>query len=104
MAVETIPAATAKQICGKLYSVATMLRGMRMLAASAEEKNDFEALISVIPGLAERAHLILDACLQKMEGAPALGNFDDHDWDEGADSTVPPAPTLQPEAVKGGAA
>ncbi|MDQ1303973.1 MAG: hypothetical protein QG595_1956 [Pseudomonadota bacterium] len=39
MAVETIPAATAKQICKRLYSVATMLRGMRMLAASAEEKN-----------------------------------------------------------------
>lgn len=104
MAVETIPAATAQQICGKLGAVATMLRGMRMLAINAETECDYKAMQSVFPGLAERAHLILDACIQKMEGGYGLGNFDDHDWDEGAESAVPTAPTLQPQAVKGGTA
>lgn len=82
MADETIPAATARKICGKLYSAATMLRGVQMLAANAEDKNDYEALLSVVPGVMERAHLILDACIRKIEGGGGIGNFDDNDWDD----------------------
>jgi hypothetical protein len=76
----SIPAHTADKITKKLNEVAIMLRAMRVIARSTETDEGYEALASTVEGLSERAHLIVDACIQKMGGL-GLGNYNDHDWD-----------------------
>jgi hypothetical protein len=83
MAVETIPARTVKQIHERLHSVAGMLRSIRALvniSDAAATRAEAEEIVTAIPVIAERAHLIIDACLTKMGDGP-LGDFRDDEWD-----------------------
>lgn len=62
-----------------------MLRAMRDIARNSGENDDYEAMSVAVEGLSERAHLIVDACIQEM-GDMAPGNYSDHDWDSDEES------------------
>lgn len=63
----SIPAHTADKITAKLNDAAAMLRAMRDIAHYSGENDDCEAVSVAVEGLSERAHLIVDSCIQKMD-------------------------------------
>jgi hypothetical protein len=78
MAVHSIPAPIAAEICRRIDGVANYLRAMRDLAIEAETDHQRSAACVAVVGLCERAHLTLDNCIMKM-GNIGIGNFRDED-------------------------